>query len=44
MRQLQVHYPELTSSGHRELYNSISTDHGGPNFARIYDALEAAAP
>ena len=36
--------PDFTAAGFRKFYNSISTDNGGPNFEKMFDALEAAIP
>jgi len=44
MRETLALAPELTPSRFRQLYNFVSTDDGGPNFKRMFDALEAAVP
>lgn len=36
--------PDFTVAGFRQFYNFISTDNGGPNFEKMFDALGAAIP
>ena len=36
--------PDFTAAEFRQFYNFISTDNGGANFEKMFDALEAAMP
>jgi Flp pilus assembly protein TadD len=36
--------PDFTAVKFRQFYNFISTDNGGANFEKMFDALEAAMP
>ncbi|MFT4564540.1 MAG: tetratricopeptide (TPR) repeat protein [Gammaproteobacteria bacterium] len=41
IQKAEANMPGSTPTGFRHLYNFISTDNGGPNFERAFDALEA---
>jgi len=44
MNKAKALAPTFSAAGFRQMYNSISTDNGGINFERMFDALEAAVP